>query len=175
MLIKGHKILLQPNLKPSIVKKISIFIGMLFLIVACKGPLAKPGATVETTTKAVAGTTPGATHIADAKTSKEDIKLDPAQGGITIAELYSNKKSYSGKVVRINGKVTKVNTAIMGKNWIHIQDGTESGGQFDLTITSNIVPNLGDVFTFEGTIALDKDFGYGYTYPVMMEEGKIVQ
>jgi hypothetical protein len=157
------------------VRKISIIVGLLLIIVACKGPLAKPGANAVTPNAPMGGSVPGATHATDVKAVKEEIKIDPAQGGITISDLISNKKNYSGKTVKIRGKVTKVNTAIMGKNWIHIQDGTESGGQFDLTITSKIVPNLGDVFTFEGTIALDKDFGYGYTYPVMMEEGKIVQ
>lgn len=118
---------------------------------------------------------PGAAHIADAKSGKEDIKLDPAQGGITIAGLFENKNNYSGKVVKIRGKITKVNPAIMGKNWIHLQDGTEFNGQFDLTITSDLELQPGSIITIEGKIVLDKDFGYGYSYAVLMEEGKLVE
>lgn len=146
------------------------------MIVACRGPLSKPGTSVKQAEKSMAASgTPGETHIADAKAGKEDIKLDQAQGGITIAELFSNKSSYSGKIVKIRGKITKVNPAIMGKNWIHLQDGTEFNGQFDLTITSDLELQPGSIITIEGKIALDKDFGYGYSYPVLMEEGKLVE
>jgi hypothetical protein len=63
----------------------------------------------------------------------------------------------------------------MGKNWIHIQDGTESEGQFDLTATTLLEFQTGTVVTIEGKIALDKDFGYGYTYKVLMEDCKIIK
>jgi hypothetical protein len=62
----------------------------------------------------------------------------------------------------------------MGKNWVHIQDGSEFQGGFDLTITTNIQVSVGETKTFEGKIVLDKDFGYGYLYSVLMEEGKPV-
>jgi hypothetical protein len=61
----------------------------------------------------------------------------------------------------------------MGKNWVHIQDGTEYQGGFDLTITTDGQVAVGETVTFEGKIVLDKDFGYGYSYPVLMEEAKI--
>jgi hypothetical protein len=105
--------------------------------------------------------------------SREEISVEPASGGITIAQLYNNPTKYSGKVVRIKGKVTKINSGIMKRNWIHIQDGTSSGDNFDLTITSNDKTAVGDEITFEGKISLDKDFGYGYTYKVLMEDAKI--
>jgi len=63
----------------------------------------------------------------------------------------------------------------MGKNWIHIQDGTEGEGVYDLTITSLQNVSVGDTVTFEGKIALDKDFGYGYFYNVLMEEGGLIK
>ena len=105
--------------------------------------------------------------------SKEEISVERASGGITIAQLYNNPKTYSGKVVRIKGKVIKINKGIMKRNWIHIQDGTSSGENFDLTITSNDQAVVGEEITFEGKISLDKDFGYGYTYKVLMEDAKI--
>ncbi len=103
---------------------------------------------------------------------KEDVSVKPAEGGITIAKLYANKKSYENKIVKIRGKVTKYNAGIMNKNWAHIQDGTSNGDNFDLTVTTNKEVKVGDVVTFEGKIALNKDFGYGYSYDVMMEDAK---
>jgi hypothetical protein len=63
----------------------------------------------------------------------------------------------------------------MGKNWVHIQDGTQFEGAFDLTITTDIQVPVDEINTFEGKIILDKDFGYGYFYSVLMEESKIAQ
>ena len=63
----------------------------------------------------------------------------------------------------------------MNKNWIHLQDGTEFDGQFDLTLTTDQQFEVGSVVTMEGKIALDKDFGYGYSYKVLLEDSKIVQ
>lgn len=101
----------------------------------------------------------------------EQIKVEPAQGGLTIGELFASRKSYSGKTVRIRGKVTKFNGAIMGKNWVHLQDGTGGTGTNDLLVTTQETVNVGDVEEFEGTIILNKDFGAGYKYEVLMEKG----
>ncbi len=104
---------------------------------------------------------------------KQEVSVEPAEDGITIAQLLSDKDSYAGKTVKIRGRVTKVNRAIMNKNWVHIQDGTSHSGQFDLTITTREQVNTGDVVTFEGTITLNRDFGAGYTYEVIMENAKL--
>lgn len=101
---------------------------------------------------------------------KQEISVEPAEGGITIGRLFANKDSYADKTVLIKGKVTKVNRAIMGKNWVHIQDGTSDSGNFDLTVTTLEEANVGDVVTFEGKIVLNKDFGAGYAYDVLMED-----
>ncbi len=105
---------------------------------------------------------------------KKDYNVDKADGGITISELYANKEKYAGKKVKIRGKVTKFNSAIMGKNWAHIQDGTDYDGNFDLTVTTAESVNKDAVVTFEGIIAIDKDFGAGYSYSVIMEDAHIV-
>ncbi|MBE0649722.1 MAG: hypothetical protein IH595_02665 [Bacteroidales bacterium] len=109
------------------------------------------------------------------KIEQEQINVKPMKGSITIAELYNNKEKYSGKVVKVRGKVTKYNPDIMGKNWVHIQDGTKSGSNFDLTITTPDQVRMGDIVSFEGKITLNKDFGAGYFYPVIMEEGKVLK
>ena len=102
--------------------------------------------------------------------AKEEISISPAEGGITISELFSRKESYTGKKVKIKGQVTKFSPEIMGTNWIHIQDGTDYDGNFDLTVTSGTVVNVGDTITFEGKITLNKDLGYGYFFEVLMED-----
>jgi len=107
---------------------------------------------------------------------KQNVAVEPVSGGITIAELFGNKETYSGKKITVKGNVVKVNVGIMDRNWIHIQDGTESNGSFDLTITStdeNV--NVGDQLVFEGVIVLNKDFGAGYSYDVIMENAVVVR
>ena len=105
---------------------------------------------------------------------KKEIKIEPAEGGITIQTLYENKKSYENKKVIIKGKVVKVNFEIMGLNWFHIQDGTADGDNYDLTVTTTYKDiEMDDIVNFEGTIALDKDFGAGYKYNVIMENAQV--
>lgn len=103
---------------------------------------------------------------------KKEISIEPVENGITIGELFSNRDAYANKTVLIRGQVIKVNRAIMGKNWIHLQDGTSGSGYYDLTVTTQDEVNVSDVVTFEGTIVLNKDFGAGYAYDVLMEDAK---
>jgi hypothetical protein len=93
--------------------------------------------------------------------------IEPAQGAIRLSELFSNKAKYNNQVIKVTGKCVKVNPMIMNRNWVHIQDG--SGNDLELTVTTAEMIPLGAVITFEGTIALDKDFGAGYRYDVIME------
>ncbi len=104
------------------------------------------------------------------KNQKIEQKIEPAPGGITIAELYAHKDKYDGKTITVRGKVTKVNDRIMGKNWIHLQDGTEYNGIYDLTATSGQDFKVGEIISLTGKITLDRDFGYGYKYDVLMED-----
>ncbi len=152
-------------------KLVIISFTLLSLFNFCKGPLQR-----ETFTKVTNDQTIGTVgHTAQVKTEKTDVKIDQCEGCITISGLIGNKSSFSGKVIRVKGIVTKVNPAILDKNWIHIQDGTDFNGVYDLTITSDVIAMVGDTITFEGKIVLDKDFGYGYVYSVLMEDGKAVQ
>lgn len=102
----------------------------------------------------------------------ENISVPKAVGGITIAELFADHKKYTEKTVKISGVVTKYNPMIMEKNWVHIQDGTENSGEFDLAITTLDSVAVGNTVTFTGKISLDKDFGAGYFYKIIMEEAK---
>jgi hypothetical protein len=63
----------------------------------------------------------------------------------------------------------------MGKNWIHLQDGSgnPSQGTHDLMVTSQDVSSVGDIVTVKGTLSKDKDFGEGYKYAVIVENARI--
>ncbi len=104
----------------------------------------------------------------------QNISVEKVAGGVTIQELYSNPSAYEGKTVTIRGEVTKFNSRIMDRNWVHIQDGTHTDGSFDLTVTTMANIKAGDVVVFQGKIALNKDFGAGYTYDLIMEEATLV-
>ncbi len=123
----------------------------------------------------VSDTSTTAEYKAQVVVKKEEVDVKPAEQGITIAELLADKQKYAGKTIRIKGKVTKFNAKIMNRNWIHIQDGTEYAGKFDLTATTDIEAIVGETLTLEGTITLDKDFGYGYSYEVLMEDAKPIK
>lgn len=101
--------------------------------------------------------------------------IPPPAGGMKIADLWAKRKSLAGKTVVVRGKVVKVNNAIMGKNWFHVQDGsgTAKDGTNDLTITSNATVRLGDIVTVSGTLTIDKDFGAGYAYDAIIEDAKV--
>jgi hypothetical protein len=105
---------------------------------------------------------------------KENVSIDPLGDGKTIAQIYSQRNELSGKTVRVKGKVVKYNAGIMSRNWIHIQDGTESNGSFDLLITTKDVTAPGEIIIAEGKIVLNKDFGAGYSYTVLLEDAKIL-
>lgn len=107
-------------------------------------------------------------NIPEAKDALEAPKsLKPAPGAIRIADLVANLAKYEGKMVKVTGKCVKVNPMIMGRNWVHLQDG--SGKDLDLTVTTMENVALGSIVTLEGTIALNKDFGAGYKYGYIME------
>lgn len=104
---------------------------------------------------------------------KQDVSVSQEAGSVTIAQLFSNPGSFNGKTVKVKGKVIKVNSGILKRNWIHIQDGTSSGNDYDLTVTSNEDVKVGDVLSFEGKLALNKDFGYGYSYKLLLEDAVV--
>jgi hypothetical protein len=90
---------------------------------------------------------------------------------ITIAELFKNRDAYVGKRVTVKGKVTKVSENIMKLNWIHIQDGSRFSNMDDLVFTSSRpAPKVGDIVYAKGTVVKDKDFGYGYFYPLIIQD-----
>lgn len=114
--------------------------------------------------------------IGGAPTAKATIDLSgikKAEGGKTVAEVYTEQAKLKGQQIKVRGKVVKYNPNIMGKNWVHLRDGTGKEGSNDLLVTTDSDAKVGDTVLVMGTVALNKDFGANYKYPVMLEEAKL--
>jgi hypothetical protein len=115
-------------------------------------------------------TTPNS-HVSVAAKKSDPIKgIKKAKGGKTIDDVLKQKKELAGKSVIIRGKVIKFTAEVMNKNWIHIKDSSTGG---DLTITTAEKAKVGDTVIVDGKIAVNKDFGYGYLYDVILEDAKV--
>ena len=104
--------------------------------------------------------------------------IDPPPGGTTIATVWETRAALAGKPVTVRGKVVKFNGGIRGVNWLHLQDGSgqASDGSNDITVTSEKdEAQPGDVITVTGTVAVNKDLGSGYSYPVIIEHATIAR
>jgi len=113
----------------------------------------------------------GQSHTAAPACANVDFSgIAKPSGGKTIAEIYAGKKELAGKPVLLRGKVMKFNPEIMGKNWAHVQDGTGATGANDITVTTKSVAKVGDIVLVQGTVQLEKDFGYGYKYALLVED-----
>jgi hypothetical protein len=107
-----------------------------------------------------------------AKETKISVAKATGANATTVEDAYGNIAKLDKKKVVIKGKVVKVSANIMGKNWLHIQDGTgsQAKGNYDLTCTiAGDLPSVGEVITISGTLAKDRDFGAGYLYKVILE------
>ena len=106
-----------------------------------------------------------------------DVKVDKAAGANakTVAELWAQRTALKGKEVVVKAKVVKVTSGVMGRNWLHVRDGSGSKAtkDNDLTVTTEATAKVGDVVTVSGAVSIDKDFGAGYAYPVIIENAKL--
>jgi hypothetical protein len=98
-----------------------------------------------------------------------------AEGGKNVLEVFTEKSALANQKVSVRGKVVKTNAGIMNKDWLHVRDGSGGEGTNDLTVTttSQPLPNVGDTVVVTGTVTLDKDFGMGYQYPVLLEDAEV--
>ncbi|HNS11455.1 MAG TPA: hypothetical protein PKM97_02485 [Bacteroidia bacterium] len=95
------------------------------------------------------------------------------KGSVKISDLVSNPNKYSGKIIQVSGECTKINLNIMGRNWIHLRDG--SAKNVEIVITSSEIVQVGQTFSMSGIVVLDKDFGSGYQYDILLENGVLVK
>ena len=109
--------------------------------------------------------------------TKLKVEKSTAQNGYTVEELFAKAASLNKQKVTVKGKVVKVNPNIMGRNWIHIQDGTGdlATNTHDLVVTSADIAEIGAIISIEGTLAANKDFGYGYRYNVIVEDAVLMK
>jgi hypothetical protein len=100
--------------------------------------------------------------------------ISRADGGKTIAEVFAGKAELAGQQVIIRAKVVKANANIMGKNWLHVRDGSGAEGTNDLTVTTGSeLPKVGDTVIVTGPVVLNKDLGMGYKYEVILEDATV--
>ena len=48
-------------------------------------------------------------------------------------------------------------------------------GAFDITITTRSEVQINDIVTLEGKVTLNKDFGAGYIYDVIIENATLIK
>jgi hypothetical protein len=106
---------------------------------------------------------------------KGAVKVSKASGSDarTIGEVFGQRTQLKDKPVTIRGTVVKVNANILGKNWVHIQDGTGSGETSDLVVLTNDESSPGDVVTVKGMVRVDQDPGHGSKWPAFVDGGKL--
>ena len=51
--------------------------------------------------------------------------------------------------------------------------GDAGNGTHDITVTSSSTTAVGEVVLVQGTVVVDKDFGAGYRYDVIVEEASV--
>lgn len=119
-----------------------------------------------------AGVPPSAAAVAVGKVEKAD-----GADARTVSEIWAQRAILEGKPVTLRGVVVKANIGVMGKNWIHLQDGSGDAAQGtdDITVTSMDQAAMGQTVTIKGTVRTDKDFGAGYLYKVIVEDATIVK
>lgn len=120
----------------------------------------------------------GAMHAAAGKGSAvPTVKVEKARGpnAQTVAGIVAGAASLKDKPVTVRGQVVKFNGDVMGKNWIHLRDGTGSStdGSNDVLVVTGNTASVGEVVQVSGTVRTDRNFGSGYTYKVLIEDAKL--
>jgi hypothetical protein len=120
---------------------------------------------------------PGTAAAGPAAQADKPIKVDKASGpdARTVAEVVGGRAALKDKSVLVRGQVVKVNTGIMGKNWLHLRDGSGSAadGSNDILVTTKEIAAPGDVVSVKGTVRTDVNLGFGYNYAVMIEDAAL--
>lgn len=142
------------------------------------GALAEPAAGAD---DAAVRASMAAQHAVAATGAEAEGKISVAKAegpeGRTVAEVFAQRAALKGKAVAVRGKIVKFNEKIMGKNWLHLRDGsgTADGKDNDLTVTTGDTVAKGDVVLVRGVLSVDRDFGGGYTYRVVLEDAKVTK
>jgi hypothetical protein len=159
-------------LKPTLASLLALTVA-----VAISGCSKEPAATSAAAPEAAPASQPAAEPhpMPAAPTETVDLTgIAKADGGKTVAEVFAEKDQLAGQQVVLRGKVVKSNPGIMGKNWIHVRDGSGAEGTNDLTVsTTGAAPAVGDTVLVKGPVSLNKDLGMGYVYDVIVEDAEV--
>ncbi|MCG7948434.1 MAG: hypothetical protein N0C84_19020 [Candidatus Thiodiazotropha taylori] len=101
------------------------------------------------------------------------VELGDPVGRFTVEQIFEKKQELSGSVIEVKGKVSKVSSQIMGRDWVHLEDGSGSKQAKNHKIilrTTQAGISVGDEVVAKGQLFTNKDFGYGYFYPVILED-----
>lgn len=140
-----------------------LFVGGVIIESSLQDPSAQPASAEPASDKSSSKSLPPESMSKEAET-------------YTIADIYSRKDELKGRLIKVHGNVTKVNSNIMGKTWVHIEDGTGSEGSDNIIFTSkNDSTTVGAVVTAQGTVMIDMDFGSGYFYSVIIEDSSFFE
>jgi hypothetical protein len=101
-------------------------------------------------------------------------KVEKAKGGQTVSEIIADRKNLTGKEIMLRARVVKFTPNIMGKNWVHVQDGSGKEGMNDLIVTTNAVIKVGDLALIRGIVKTDVNLGLGLTYAVVVENADVM-
>ncbi|MCK9176076.1 MAG: DNA-binding protein [Desulforhopalus sp.] len=127
------------------------------------------------TTPAMTATTSGGSVAAIVPFERLNVAKATGSDARTVGEIFTGAAKLNGRKVVVRGIVRKVSPQIMGRNWVHIQDGTGDVMQnhHDLVVTTDDTVEAGTEVLVEGVLAADKDFGSGYTYDAIIENASV--
>lgn len=101
--------------------------------------------------------------------------ITKAEDGFSVAEILAQSGSLSGRQVAVRGRVVKFTPGVMGRNWLHLRDGSGEGGAADITVTTDSDASVGDLVVAKGLLITDQDFGSGYAYDVLMQDAVLTR
>ena len=141
--------------------------------ISVNGAPAAPSTTAPIPAPSTAALPPGQRTM-PAKTAPDLTGIKRAENGQTVAEVITGKTKFAGRPIAIRARVVKYNAQILGKNWLHIRDGSGAPGTNDLTVTTTATAKVGDLVLVTGKLGNDRDFGSGYKYPLIIEDATVV-
>lgn len=113
------------------------------------------------------------THSTDENSYGSTARDIEREGSVRIKDIVNDPAKFEGKTVQVSGECVKVNPNIMGRNWMHLKDGSQD--DYDLVVTSDLAVPEGHVVTMQAIVTLNKDFGAGYRYDIILENGVLLQ
>jgi hypothetical protein len=106
----------------------------------------------------------------------EPVARAPGPTGRTVAELVAQRTELAGKTVRVHATVVKVTPGVLGHTYLHLRDGSGDAvaGTHDVAATTDATLAIGDTVVLEGVVAIDRDIGSGYKFPILIENARIL-